>query len=100
MPELAAINEAILTIIQLKANQNLNIIPIALQQNAGQVEAYTSIAGLNLNWLVDPESTLTPKFGAPNLPTQLFVDRNGIVRQVYVGDLSQAQIMNTLSSLE
>ena len=93
-------DEQLSILSRLQANQNLNIIPIALQQNAGQVEAYTSIAGLNLNWLVDPDSTLTPDFGAPNLPTQLFVDRNGIVRQVYVGDLSQAQIMNTLSGLE
>jgi peroxiredoxin len=93
-------DEQLSILSRLQTNQNLNIVPIALQQNAGQVEAYTSIAGLNLSWLVDPDSTLTPEFGAPNLPTQLFVDRNGIVKQVYVGGLSQSQIMNTLSGLE
>jgi len=83
----------------LQSNPNINIVPIALQQNLGQVQAYTSIAGLNLNWLVDPNSTLSSSFGAPYLPTQYFVDRNGIVRQVYVGVLSQEQIENMLGAL-
>jgi peroxiredoxin len=83
----------------LQSNQNLNIVPIALQQNLGQVQAYTAIAGLNLNWLVDPTSTLTAEYGSPNMPTQLFVDRNGIIRQVFTGILSQSQIENKLGGL-
>jgi hypothetical protein len=84
---------------KLQTNQNFNIEPIALQQNSGEVSAYTSIAGLNLSWLVDPDSSLTSVFGSPNLPTQIFVDRNGIVRQIYVGNLSLNQTKNRLSDL-
>lgn len=92
-------SEQLAILEKLQANPNLNIIPVALQQSSGQVQAYTSIAGLDLNWLVDPDSTLSPAYGSPNLPTQYFVDRNGIVRQVYVGVLSQSQIENKLLSL-
>jgi peroxiredoxin len=92
-------SEQLQALSKLQSNQNLNIIPIAMQQSTGQVTAYTSIAGLNLNWLVDPDSTLSPYYGSPDLPTQYFVDRNGIIRQIYVGVLSQSQIENRLSSL-
>jgi hypothetical protein len=83
----------------LQSNQNLNIVPIALQENGEQVSAYTTITGLNLNWLVDPSSSLTADFGSPNLPTQIYVDRNGIVRQIYVGSLNLEQIENRLGAL-
>ena len=94
-----SMSEQLTRLNQLQTNQDLNIIPVALQQNSGQVQAYTSIAGLNLNWLVDPDSALTPAYGSPNLPTQYFVDRNGIVREIYVGVLNGTQIEDVLSNL-
>jgi peroxiredoxin len=92
-------SEQLPALSQLQADHNFNIVPIALQQSLGQVQAYCSIAGLNLNWLVDPDSSLTADFGSPYLPTELFVDRSGIIKQVVEGALSKAQIKNRLSGL-
>lgn len=84
---------------QLQSNPAINVLPVAMQQSATEVSAYTSIAGLNLNWLVDPDSTLSAAYGAPYLPTQLFVDRNGIIRTVIAGVLTKSQIDSHLSGL-
>ena len=92
-------SEQLTALNNLQANHDLNVLPIAIQQNTGAVRAYTSIAGLNLRWLVDPDSTLSPSFGVSSLPTHYFIDRKGIIRHIYIGVLSQNQIEDTLSSL-
>jgi len=92
-------SEQLATLNTLQANKDLNIVPIAIQEGIGQVRAYTAIAGLSLNWLVDPDSTLTPSFGSPSLPTNYFIDRSGIIRQIIIGVMTQKQIEDTLGGL-
>jgi len=84
---------------KLQSNPNLNIIPIALQENSQLVKAYTGIANVNLNWLTDPNSTLSNSYNVQSLPMNYFIDRNGIVRQMYIGVLSEQQIEEKLSNL-
>jgi peroxiredoxin len=93
-------DEQLNALSRLQPSQAFNIEPVAMQQSASQVQAYMSIAGLSLNWLVDPDSSLSVSYGSPDLPTQLFVDRGGVVRQVVYGVLSVAQIENRLAGLQ
>lgn len=94
-----AMSEQLMALSNLQTNKDLNIVPIALQEGLSKVKAYNSIAGLNLRWLVDPDSTISSDFGSPLLPTHYLIDRNGIIRQVLVGVISQKQIEDTLGSL-
>jgi len=91
--------EELSALSNLQANPNLNVIPVALQENSGVVQAYTSIADVNLKWLLDPDSTLSTSYNIQSLPMNYFIDRNGIVRQVVVGVMSQQQMLNDLSGL-
>ena len=91
--------EQLAVLAKLQTNKELNIVPIALQENAPKVRAYTDIAGLKLNWLVDPDSTLSNSYGVQSLPTHFFVDRRGVIRQVVVGVLSKEQLLNYLVGL-
>ncbi|HXH27156.1 MAG TPA: redoxin domain-containing protein [Candidatus Acidoferrum sp.] len=95
----SSMSEQLAALNNLQVNKDLNILPVALQQSAGAVRAYTSIAGLDLRWLVDPDSTLSQSYGSPSLPTHYFIDRKGIVRHIYIGVLGQKQIEDILSSL-
>jgi len=87
------------TLSSLQANPNFNILPVALQEGSGRVQAYTDIAAVKLRWLVDPDSTLSTAFNVQSLPMHYFVDRKGIVKHVVVGVLNQQQIENILTGL-
>jgi hypothetical protein len=91
--------EELSALSNLQANPHLNIIPVALQENSGVVKAYTSIADVNLKWLLDPNSTLSTSYNIQSLPMNYFIDRNGIIRQVVVGVMSEQQMLNNLSEL-
>lgn len=91
--------EQIGTLSRLQSNNNLNVIPIAVQQGAAITKAYTTISGLNLDWLVDPNSTTTSSYSVQSLPTSYFINSAGIVKEVFTGVMSYSQIINTLSRL-
>jgi len=84
---------------QLQSNNDINVVPIALQDNADKLRAYNSIAGYNLKWLADPDSLLTATLGTSNLPTHYFIDRNGVIRKVTYGVLTKEQLLNNLTDL-
>lgn len=84
---------------QLASNQNINVVPIALQQTAGEAAAYRAISGYNLTWLADPDSTTSTSFSVSSLPTHYFIDRNGTVKKIVIGVLSKPELLNDLASL-
>jgi peroxiredoxin len=92
-------NEQLQTLARLQPNKDINIMPVAVQEGTAKVRAYTAITNIQLRWLVDPDSTLSNNYGAPNMPTHYFVDRKGVVREVASGILTEKQILNGLGSL-
>jgi peroxiredoxin len=92
-------SEQINVLSQLQADTDLNIVPVAVQQGAAVTQAYTTITGLNLNWLVDPSSALTVPYDIQSLPTSYFINREGVIQQVVFGVLTRQQMLTILSSL-
>jgi len=91
--------EQLATLSQLQANKSINVVPVAIQEDAAKVQAYTTIAGLNLNWVVDPDSSLSSSYDIQSLPAHYFLDRKGTVKQVVTGVLAKQQIMSILGSM-
>ncbi|HSX35792.1 MAG TPA: redoxin domain-containing protein [Patescibacteria group bacterium] len=91
--------EQLATLSKLQANQELNVVPVALQESSGLVQAYTEIAGVKLRWLVDPDSTLSASYGVQSMPVHYFVDRKGIIQEVVVGVLNEKQMLDRLTEL-
>jgi len=83
----------------MQNNRDINVELVALQQNAEQVQAFDKMAGYNLTWLSDADSSLTNLFNVPSLPTHYFIDRKGIIRKVVSGVLTQQQILEDLKGL-
>jgi len=84
---------------QLQTNKDINVIPVASQESANMANVYSQTAGYNLNWLADPDSVFTGKFGVSSLPVSYFIDRNGVIKHVAPGVLSKQQILSSLSGL-
>lgn len=91
--------EQIKALAQLQADPDLNVEPVAVQQSPAVAQAYANIAGLNLNWLIDPNGDLAKTYGAQSLPANYFVDRNGIIKKVVIGAMSKQQMLDDLAGL-
>jgi hypothetical protein len=96
---LPSTSEQLKPLSELQTNKDINIVPIALQENSDKMRVYTQIAGYSLNWLVDPDSTLTNVVNIQSLPTHYFINRDGVVKKVITGILTKQQIIDNLSSL-
>jgi peroxiredoxin len=49
--------------------------------------------------LVDEESTINQQYSVSNLPTTIFVDGSGVIREVFVGTMNQAVLENKINGL-
>jgi hypothetical protein len=83
----------------LQTDKRINVIPIALQEDSAKVQVYTNVSGLKLEWLVDPDSSLTNLLNPQSIPTNYFIGRDGIIKKVIGGVLSKQQILDTLNGL-
>jgi len=92
-------SEQLKALSDLQTNTDINVEPIASQEDAARVRVYTDISGYKLNWLVDPDSTLTKSLNFTSLPTHYFVDRKGIIKKVVTGVLSKQEILDGLANL-
>jgi peroxiredoxin len=94
-----ATSEQLPALAALQANTDLNVVPVALQENAGRARVFAARAGLKLTLAVDPDGVLVDRFGVQSLPTHYFLDRTGVVRKVEVGVLTEKQLLTDLESL-
>lgn len=92
-------SEQIAILSRLQSNKNINVVPIAFQENMPKVKANMAIANLNLTWLADPDSTLSDSYKVQSLPTHFFTDRRGKVTKVVTGMLNETQITDNLREL-
>lgn len=91
--------EQLSSIAKLQGHQAVNVVPLALQQNAAVVRAYDEIGGYSVNWIVDPDSSTGSSLGSLGMPTHYFINRDGIIKSVSSGVLSEQEILAKLSSL-
>ncbi len=91
------VKEQLPAIAELQKNEDANIVMVALQEGGGLARAYNKISGNDINWLLDPDSTLTDSLKANSAPTHYFVDRKGVVRKIIVGVLSKEELVNNLN---
>ena len=68
-------------------------------ESAATIAAYARDHGLTYPLLVDEEMTINHLYGILNLPTTVFIDANGIVREVLVGTMSRAVLEERIEKL-
>jgi len=55
--------------------------------------------GLSYPLLADEDMTVNHLYGVLNLPTTIFIDKNGVVREVLIGTISQAVLEDRIDAL-
>jgi len=83
------------------ANQD-NLVVLAI--NAGdtivEVEDFVNSQSLDaLNFLLDPTSSVADLYRVPGLPTSLFIDAEGLLQGVHIGELNEAYLSEYLAEI-
>jgi peroxiredoxin len=74
------------------AGQGLALVAISVQETSIEdVRAYAETYGLDYTIGFDATSAVFKTYRAYGLPTQVFIDREGIIRAVWKGPLTEAQ---------
>ena len=70
-------------------------------ETPAQIKAFLRIQGLDPAHVAsDPSGVLSEMTGARALPTTLFIDRDGTVRQVHTGEITRVQLDIAIRALE
>ncbi|UOY93232.1 redoxin domain-containing protein [Ectobacillus sp. JY-23] len=65
-----------------------------------KVRTFASENGLTFPILLDTQSTVSNTYKVISLPTSYFVDEKGIVRQKYIGPMSEAFMEQTIKNMQ
>jgi thiol-disulfide isomerase/thioredoxin len=84
-----------------KVERRATILLVNQGERPAQISAFLRALGLNpAHIALDPTGILGEMTGASALPTTLFIDRDGTVRQVHTGEITQVQLDIAIRALE
>ena len=83
----------------LKFKNQVAFLGINQGESAQIVSEFALSYGLTYPLLVDEDNTVNREYGINSLPTTIFIDREGVVREVFIGILNQAVIEDRLKRL-
>jgi thiol-disulfide isomerase/thioredoxin len=85
--------------VSLKYAGQAAILGINQGEAAKTVSDFGLSTGVTYPLLVDEDSDVNRSYNVSNLPTTIFVDGDGVVREVFVGTMNAAVLENKLSAL-
>lgn len=68
-------------------------------ESAATIADYARDHGLTYPLLVDEDMRVNNLYGVLNLPTTVFIDKNGVVREVLIGTISQGVLEDRIEAL-
>ena len=68
-------------------------------ESAATIAGYARDHNLTYPLLVDQDMRVNNLYGILNLPTTIFIDRNGIVREVLIGTINQGVLVDRIEEL-
>ena len=75
------------------------ILGLNQAESAAIISDYARDHGLTYPLLVDEDMRVNNLYGVLNLPTTIFIDKNGVVREVLIGTISQAVLEDRVEGL-
>ncbi len=83
----------------LKFKNQVAILGVNQGESAQTVTDFGLSFGLTYPLLVDQDNSVNRTYGVNSLPTTVFIDRKGVVREVFIGILNQAVLEDRLNRL-
>lgn len=77
----------------------LAVVAVFIAEDRSVVEEYGARVGLTYAQIADPDRRLTYAFGIIGIPTHVFIDRMGVIRQIRLGTLSPEAMAAQLGDL-
>ncbi len=84
---------------QRDLGEDANFILIALQESEGSIDTYLRRGGYDLRAIVDSEGKFADKYPILTLPQHFFIDRKGIIRDIFVGFLDKEALLEKMRQL-
>ena len=75
------------------------VLAINFEEFAGLVEPYVSELGLTLEILYDTTATVSKSYHITGLPTTFFIDRQGVIQHIQIGQLDENLLNQHLSGI-
>jgi len=85
--------------VSLKYEDRAVILGINQGETAETITKFRQNTHVTYPLLVDQENEINRKYGVANLPTTIFVDAKGVVKEVFVGTMSQAVLEDKINAL-
>jgi peroxiredoxin len=85
--------------ISLKYNGRIAILGVNQGESASLITNFAAGMGLTYPLLVDQDNQVNQLYDVVSLPTTIFIDGRGIVREVIIGIMSQAVIEDRVERL-
>ena len=82
------------------AGTDLAFLAVGVGETPKTVADYMRTAGLSFPVAADPEQSASRRYAVLALPTHVFIDRDGIVRDVRIGVLQLADMRALVSAIE
>jgi thiol-disulfide isomerase/thioredoxin len=83
----------------LKYADQAAILGINQAESSETIQRFAQNTGVTYPLLVDEDWVVNNKYGVSNLPTTIFVDADGVIREVFVGTMNQAVLEDKINSL-
>lgn len=80
-------------------NQLVKIVAIDSQEEKSIVSSFMKRGGYQVQTLLDTQGLTGEHYMVKSLPTFFFVDRTGIIREIYSGIMSQSTLMNKIENI-
>ncbi len=85
--------------VSLEYDGRAAILGVNQAESAETITQFRQNTHVTYPLLVDEDMEINRKYIVANLPTTIFVDANGIVREVFVGTMNQAVLEDKLNGL-
>lgn len=80
--------------------QGVQIIAVNFAQSDFEVKRYVENMGMNFPVAIDKTKSVFTAYSIGPLPTSIFIDPNGEVKRIELGEMSEKQIANYLESIK
>ena len=80
----------------LSDKEGIRIVPVMLNDSLSQTIIFKRRGGYGLDILADSDGVLVEPFNIKSLPTHIFLDRKGIVKDIKVGVMNDGEILDIL----
>lgn len=78
---------------------DLVVLGVNYAESDDTVKAFADQMGMTFPVLLDPDGRISALYGIFGYPTSVFVDRGGVIREIYIGSLTNEDLSQYLAAI-